>query len=67
MDLPTFSTLNLSLADGIADPVRGKPTSLPDVEVIQEPTPLAAATIPLVGGLKRVPIRFTPTRPVGGP
>jgi methyl-branched lipid omega-hydroxylase len=40
---------------------------LPDLEVIDEPTPLAAATIPLVGGLKRVPVRFTPTKPVGGP
>ena len=36
---------------------------LPDLEVIEEPTPLAAATIPLVGGLKRVPVRFTPTKP----
>ncbi|HUR49311.1 MAG TPA: cytochrome P450 [Acidimicrobiales bacterium] len=33
---------------------------LPDLEVTAEPTPLAAATIPLVGGLKRVPVRFTP-------
>jgi cytochrome P450 len=40
---------------------------LPDLEVVEEPTPLAAATIPLVGGLKRVPVRFTPTTPTAGP
>jgi cytochrome P450 len=40
---------------------------LPDLEVVEEPTPLAAATIPLVGGLKRVPVRFTPTAQVGAP
>jgi methyl-branched lipid omega-hydroxylase len=40
-------------------------TRLPDIEVVEEPTPLQAMGIPLVGGLKKVPVRFTPTAPVG--
>jgi methyl-branched lipid omega-hydroxylase len=38
-------------------------TRLPDLEVVAEPTPLEAMGIPLVGGLKHVPVRFTPTAP----
>ena len=30
-----------------------------------EPVPLEAMGIPLVGGIKRLPVRFTPTAPVG--
>src|SRR5690606_38445663 len=40
-------------------------TRLPDIEVVGDVVPLDAAGIPLVGGLKRVPVRFTPTKPVG--
>jgi cytochrome P450 len=40
-------------------------TRLPDIEVTGEVVPLEAAGIPLVGGLKRVPVTFTPTAPVG--
>jgi len=40
-------------------------TRLPDIEVDGDVVPLDAAGIPLVGGLKRVPVRFTPTAPVG--
>ena len=38
-------------------------TRLPDIEVTGEPVPLEAAGMPLVGGLKRLPVRFTPARP----
>jgi methyl-branched lipid omega-hydroxylase len=38
---------------------------LPDIEVTAEPTLLDAVGIPLVGGIKRLPVRFTPTAPVG--
>ena len=38
-------------------------TRLPDIEVSGDVVPLDAAGIPLVGGLKRVPVRFTPTAP----
>ena len=34
---------------------------LPDIEVSGQPTPLESAGIPLVGGIKRLPVRFTPT------
>ena len=34
---------------------------LPDIEVVGDPVPLQAMGIPLVGGLKRLPVRFTPT------
>jgi cytochrome P450 len=37
---------------------------LPDLEVVGEPTPLEAAGIPLVGGIKHLPVRFTPTAPL---
>jgi len=40
-------------------------TRLPDIEVVGDVVPLDAVGIPLVGGLKRVPVRFTPTAPVG--
>ena len=38
---------------------------LPDIEMVGEPVPLEALGIPLVGGIKHLPVRFTPTRPVG--
>jgi cytochrome P450 len=34
---------------------------LPDIEEAGEPTLLQANGIPLVGGIKRLPVRFTPT------
>jgi methyl-branched lipid omega-hydroxylase len=40
-------------------------TRLPDLELTGPPVPLDAAGIPLVGGIKRLPARFTPTAPVG--
>lgn len=40
-------------------------TRLPDLEVLGEPELLQAAGIPLVGGIKHLPVRFTPTRAVG--
>jgi methyl-branched lipid omega-hydroxylase len=40
-------------------------TRLPDIDVVGEPTPLEAMAIPIVGGLKHMPVRFTPTAPVG--
>ena len=40
-------------------------TRLPDIEVVGDPVPLQALGIPLVGGIKRLPVRFTPTAPVG--
>jgi cytochrome P450 len=38
---------------------------LPDIEVAGDPVHLEAMGIPLVGGVKRLPVRFTPTAPVG--
>ena len=38
---------------------------LPDLEVVGEPVPLEAMGIPLVGGVKHLRVRFTPTAPVG--
>jgi cytochrome P450 len=38
-------------------------TRLPDIEVIGDAVPLDAMGIPLVGGIKRLPVRFTPTAP----
>jgi cytochrome P450 len=35
---------------------------LPDFEVVGDAVPLESRGIPLVGGLKRLPIRFTPSR-----
>ena len=40
-------------------------TRLPDIEVTAEPTPLEAMGFPLVGGIKHLPVRFTPTAPLG--
>ena len=40
-------------------------TRLPDIEVVGEPVPIEAMGIPLVSGLKRLPVKFTPTAPVG--
>ena len=40
-------------------------TRLPDIEVIGEPVPLDAMGIPLVGGIKHLPVRFTPTAKIG--
>ena len=40
-------------------------TRLPDIEVSGDPVPLDAMGIPLVGGIKRLPVRFTPTAPIG--
>lgn len=40
-------------------------TRLPDIEVVGEAVPLDAVGIPLVGGIKRLPVRFTPTARVG--
>lgn len=36
-------------------------TRLPDLEVAAPPVPLAALGIPLVGGIKHLPVTFTPT------
>ncbi|HTL87371.1 MAG TPA: cytochrome P450 [Acidimicrobiia bacterium] len=38
-------------------------TRLPDIEVVGDAVPLDAMGIPLVGGIKRLPVRFTPTAP----
>jgi cytochrome P450 len=38
-------------------------TRLPDVEVVGDAVPLDAMGIPLVGGIKHLPVRFTPTTP----
>lgn len=40
-------------------------TRLPDIHTTEEPTPLRAQGIPLVSGLTRVPVRFTPAHPSG--
>jgi methyl-branched lipid omega-hydroxylase len=40
-------------------------TRLPDIEVAGEPTYLEAAGVPLVGGIKALPVRFTPTARLG--
>ena len=40
-------------------------TRLPDIEATDAPTPLESMGIPLVGGIKRLPVRFTPTAPIG--
>jgi cytochrome P450 len=36
-------------------------TRLPDIDLAGDPVPLDAMGIPLVGGIKRLPVRFTPT------
>jgi len=38
---------------------------LPDLEVVGDAVPLDVAGLPLVGGIKRLPVRFTPTAPLG--
>ncbi len=38
---------------------------LPDLEVAGDPVPLQAMGVPLVGGIKHLPVRFTPTAPLG--
>jgi methyl-branched lipid omega-hydroxylase len=38
-------------------------TRLPDIEVVGDAVPLDAMGIPLVGGIKHLPVRFTPTGP----
>ena len=40
-------------------------TRLPDIEVDGRPVPLASLGVPLVGGIKHLPVKFTPTAPVG--
>jgi cytochrome P450 len=40
-------------------------TRLPDIEVVGEPVYLEAMGVPLVGGIKRLPVRFTPVAPSG--
>jgi cytochrome P450 len=40
-------------------------TRLPDIEVVGDAVPLEPLGVPLVGGLKRLPVRFTPTARVG--
>ena len=40
-------------------------TRLPDIEPAGPPVHLEAMGIPLVGGVKHLPVRFTPTRPQG--
>ena len=40
-------------------------TRLPDIEVTGDPVPLQALGIPLVGGIKHLPVRFTPTARLG--
>jgi methyl-branched lipid omega-hydroxylase len=40
-------------------------TRLPDIEVVGDAVPLDARGIPLVAGLKHLPVRFTPTAKVG--
>ena len=37
---------------------------LPDIEVVGEPEYLEAAGVPLVGGVKRMRVQFTPTAPI---
>lgn len=39
---------------------------LGDLEVVGDAVPLQAMGVPLVGGLKHLPVRFTPSAPLGG-
>ena len=41
-------------------------TRLPDLEVADDPVFLEAMGVPLVGGIKHLPVRFTPTAPSRG-
>jgi hypothetical protein len=38
-------------------------TRLPDIEVAEEAVHLRSIGVPLVGGVKHLPVRFTPTEP----
>jgi hypothetical protein len=38
---------------------------LPDIEVSGQSTPLQSAGLPLVAGIKHLPVTFTPSAPVG--
>ncbi|MBX3284057.1 MAG: cytochrome P450 [Actinobacteria bacterium] len=40
-------------------------TRLPDIDLTDDPTYLDALGVPLVGGIKRLPVSFTPTAKVG--
>jgi hypothetical protein len=40
-------------------------TRLPDIETTAPPTPLEGMGLPLVGGIKHLPVKFTPTKRVG--
>ncbi len=40
-------------------------TRFPDIQATADPTPLAGMGLPLVGGIKRLPVKFTPTPPIG--
>jgi hypothetical protein len=40
-------------------------TRLPDIEVAGDPVYLRSIGIPLVGGVKHLPVRFTPTSASG--
>jgi cytochrome P450 len=40
-------------------------TRLPDIEVVGDAVPLDAMGIPLVGGIKHLPVKFTPTAKLG--
>jgi cytochrome P450 len=40
-------------------------TRLPDIELAGDPVPLEGFGIPLVGGIKRLPVKFTPTKKLG--
>jgi cytochrome P450 len=45
----------------VAVAVRQLLTRVPDIEVVGEVVPLEAMGIPLVGGIKHLPVRLTPT------
>jgi cytochrome P450 len=38
-------------------------TRLPDLDITAPPTPIEGVGMPLVGGIKHLPVRFTPTAP----
>ncbi|MFZ2546538.1 MAG: cytochrome P450, partial [Candidatus Microthrix subdominans] len=40
-------------------------TRLPDIEVDSPPVPLQGMGMPLVGGIKSLPVSFTPSDPLG--
>jgi methyl-branched lipid omega-hydroxylase len=40
-------------------------TRLPDIEAVGDPVLLQGLGVPLVGGIKHLPVRFTPKAPVG--